>query len=303
MTNYSLWDTDFKQFHVFMKVVELKSFTKAADVLFMTQSAVSKSILRLEKSLNLTLFIRNSKEIQVTPVGEYLYNQWVPALRTINVSLSKAYDIYAGTYTAISVATINTTVKNKYFWPLIQRFQELYPQITVNTNADTSEHLKNDFFRDDYDIVLVPDYERYGYESKKYLWNWIKKGSLTVYCHKDNPLSGNTSVKPEELSGQKFIVLRDERLPEYTRFFGDFCRKYGLEPGIHSYCQNPYAIEHYFNENHGIFLAHPYFNLAEHPNVRCIPVEHCAGGIVGIWDEANKNPYIQNFLKIAAESD
>lgn len=129
-----------------MKVVELKSFTKAAEVLFMTQSAVSKSILRLEKTLNLTLFIRNSREIQVTPVGEYLYNQWVPALRTINVSLSKAYDIYTGTYMAISIATINTALKNKYFWPLIQHFQELYPKITVNTNADTSEHLKNDFF-------------------------------------------------------------------------------------------------------------------------------------------------------------
>lgn len=108
-------------------------------------------------------------------------------------------------------------------------------------------------------------------------------------------------MAPEKLSGQSFIVLKDERLPEYTRFFNEFCRKYDLTPEIHAYCYNPYAIEHYFNENHGIFLAHPYFNLAEHPNVRCIPVAHCTGGIVGIWDEANKNPYIQKFLNMAGD--
>lgn len=298
MLNYSLFDVDFKQVYVFIKVVELNSFTKAAEILFMTQSAVSKSILRLEKTLNLQLFVRNTKDVQVTPMGKYIYDSWVPPMRLIYESLSEAYKIQQDGYNSITIATVTTTMKPLYFWPLIQQFQKLYPAITVNTFTDTSQAVKNSFFTNNYDIILVPDYERYGYERKKYSWCWAEKKTPVVYCHKDNPLAQISELSSHELTHQKFIILQDEHLPEYTRFFSNFCVRHKLSPSIGICCQDPYSIENQFNENRGIFISHPYFYLAEHPNVRCIPLNEDNSGIVAIWNRENKNPYIQRFKNI-----
>lgn len=295
MLNYSLFDVDFKQVYVFIKVVELNSFTKAAEVLFMTQSAVSKSILRLEKTLNLQLFVRNTKDVQVTPIGKFIYDQWVPPMRLMYESLSEAYKIEQEGYNFITIATVTTTLKSLYFWPLIQQFQSLYPAITVNTFTDSSESVKAEFLQNNFDILLVPDYERYGYESKKYSWCWVNQKTPVVYCHKDNPLSQCSLLFPRDLAHQKFIILQDEHLPEYTRFFSNFCVRHKLRPSIGTCCQDPYSIENQFNENRGIFISHPYFYLAEHPNVRCIPLNEGTSGIVAIWNSENKNPYIQRF--------
>ena len=298
MLNYSFFDVDFKQVYVFIKVVELNSFTKAAEMLFMTQSAVSKSILRLEKTLNLQLFVRNTKDVQVTPMGKYIYDQWVPPMRLIHESLDKAYKLEQEGYNSITIATVTTTLKPLYFWPLIKQFQELYPKIIVNTFTDTSQAVKNNFFTNNYDIVLVPDYEHYGYSSKKYSWCWAHKKTPIVYCHKDNPLAQSVSLSPSDLTGQKFIILQDEHLPEYTRFFSNFCVRHKLHPAISMCCQDPYSIENQFNENRGIFISHPFFYLAEHPNVKCIPLTEGSSGIAAIWNRENRNPYIGRFRDI-----
>ena len=64
---------DLHQLYVFTKVVEHKSFSKAADDIFLSQSTVSSHIQGLEKMLGLKLFDRVGRESILTPNGERLY--------------------------------------------------------------------------------------------------------------------------------------------------------------------------------------------------------------------------------------
>jgi len=61
---------DLHQLFVFTKVVEHKSFSKAAENIFLSQSTVSSHIQALEKSLNLQLFDRDGRETLLTPHGD-----------------------------------------------------------------------------------------------------------------------------------------------------------------------------------------------------------------------------------------
>ena len=84
---------DLHQLYVFTKVVEHKSFSKAADDIYLSQSTVSSHIHSLEKSLNTTLFDRAGRESILTPYGEHLY-EW--ALKLIQLKDEALLDLSEG---------------------------------------------------------------------------------------------------------------------------------------------------------------------------------------------------------------
>ena len=65
---------DLDPLKTFHHVAQLKSFTKAAQKLYLTQPAVSQQIQRLEHSLRVSLFDRSKKQIELTPQGEILFS-------------------------------------------------------------------------------------------------------------------------------------------------------------------------------------------------------------------------------------
>ena len=78
---------DIRRFRIFQAVAQEKSFTKAAQKLYMTQPAVSKAIHELEEELQLPLFERFPKKTIMTPVGEQFLQQVQQLLQL--------YDIHA----------------------------------------------------------------------------------------------------------------------------------------------------------------------------------------------------------------
>ena len=60
-----------KQITSFLQVVDSGSFTKAAEVLGLSRSMVSIDIKQLEKSLNVSLLVRNTRNIALTEVGKH----------------------------------------------------------------------------------------------------------------------------------------------------------------------------------------------------------------------------------------
>ncbi|MCT1796444.1 LysR family transcriptional regulator [Helcococcus kunzii] len=65
----------YKQFEYFIKVVELNSFTKAAEEMYISQSAISQQIKLLEEQLGAQLLDRKNRSFTLTPAGQYLYNE------------------------------------------------------------------------------------------------------------------------------------------------------------------------------------------------------------------------------------
>ena len=63
---------DYKQLKFFRKICEEKSINRAAQKLFISQQALSKSIAKLEEELGTPLFIRTSGGVRLTPAGELL---------------------------------------------------------------------------------------------------------------------------------------------------------------------------------------------------------------------------------------
>ena len=67
-------DLNMNSLKIFLEVANSNSFLEASNKLYVSQPAISKSMSKLEKDLNVTLFYRANKGISLTPSGEILYN-------------------------------------------------------------------------------------------------------------------------------------------------------------------------------------------------------------------------------------
>lgn len=113
----------------FEAVARTLSFTAAAKELSLTQSAVSRQINALEKQLDCTLFIRNTRIINLSPLGEAYLAKIAPALTEIrNASLNALSKTSQRSATIALLPTFGT----RWLMPRIPSFLQQYPDVTLN---------------------------------------------------------------------------------------------------------------------------------------------------------------------------
>lgn len=128
-------DINFEYYKVFYYVARLKSVTLAAKALFITQPAVSKSIGRLEETLNCKLFDRSNK-MSLTPEGSALYSHVSQAFGHITsgvAELSSMVKLHSG---EICIGAVHMIIKF-FLLPYLESFHNKYPNIAIRfDNSD-----------------------------------------------------------------------------------------------------------------------------------------------------------------------
>lgn len=121
---------DIVKLKTFCRVYELRSFSKAASDLFMSQPTVSSHILAIEKELQQRVFDRIGKSIIPTPTGELLYNYAKQILSLLSKASIEAKLLKNEVVGTIKVAA--STIPGTYIFPsIISEFLHTYPNVKV----------------------------------------------------------------------------------------------------------------------------------------------------------------------------
>jgi DNA-binding transcriptional LysR family regulator len=133
---------DFRHLETFCRVADLKSFSRAADDLFLTQPTVSGHILSLEKSLSLRLFDRTGREVRLTKAGELFLRYASKILIARKDLLNGLSEFSQGIRGELSLGA--STIPGEYLLPkLIGDFKKAHPRFTLSLKiADTQEIVK-----------------------------------------------------------------------------------------------------------------------------------------------------------------
>ncbi|OTG84178.1 LysR family transcriptional regulator [Acinetobacter sp. ANC 4558] len=112
------------------------SFTKAAQVLHMTQSAISKQVAHLEDSLNVQLFERSLQRLQLTPTGKLFLTETQTILNQIETSVLNvmAHRNKADTLNIVS----HPTLCSRWLIPQLKGFNDLHPEIHLDIQEQFS---------------------------------------------------------------------------------------------------------------------------------------------------------------------
>jgi DNA-binding transcriptional LysR family regulator len=131
---------DFRQLEVFAKVVETRSFSRAAEGLRLTQSTISEHVRLLEEEIGARLFDRLGRETVPTRAGELLhgYAQRLLALRT---DAQQALQQFLGQISGGLTVGASTIPGEYVLPPLIGRFREKFPQVTIGLHIGDSQDI------------------------------------------------------------------------------------------------------------------------------------------------------------------
>jgi LysR family glycine cleavage system transcriptional activator len=125
-----------------------QSFSRAAEELFVTHSAISHQIRALEAELGTKLFRREGKRLELTEAGRRYADQVRSALMSIAIATDQ---VRSGGRERRLVISLLPSFAARWLMPRIGRFIERYPELDVELQ---STHVVTDFNRDDVDVVL-----------------------------------------------------------------------------------------------------------------------------------------------------
>lgn len=130
-------DMDIKELEAFVYVVENCSFSRAAELLHLTQPTISSHISALERKLNIKLVVRTTKETYPSDAGKLLYRYAKEILQVRENAALALRNFSQEMKGTISIAS--STVPSQYYLPhLLQHFREKYPDIAFNIQMEDS---------------------------------------------------------------------------------------------------------------------------------------------------------------------
>ena len=141
-------------YRIFFEVAKQGNISKAAESLYISQPAISKTIVRLEDNLNVKLFKRNSRGVSLTEEGEVLFRHVQEAIHHIEEAenaLQKMKDYHIG---HLDIGA-STTLCRYILLPYLKKFMEEFPNIQINLkNQDSAKNIQI-LEAQDIDIALV----------------------------------------------------------------------------------------------------------------------------------------------------
>jgi DNA-binding transcriptional LysR family regulator len=189
----------------FVEVVRLRSFTRAAESLHISQPSISKMIKNLEDELGVVLLDRSARGVQLTDAGEVVYaraTQVVGSLDDLSTELDDLLGLHRG---AVRVG-IPPMVGVSFFPGVLAEFHALYPHVALRLYEQGARRVEQAVAEGDLDlgIVLLPvDDEQF--ETFPFV-----QEHLQLVVHPGHPLAGRTEVSLRDLDRLPFVLFRED---------------------------------------------------------------------------------------------
>ena len=207
---------------VFCDLTETESFTKAAQINGVTQSAVSQQISSLERQFNSLLIERSKKKFRLTREGQVLYDyskQIIATYDALHSKLQEIKDIISGT---IRVATIYSIGLHD-LPPYVKKFLKSYPTVNIHVEYRRANQVYEDVVGNVVDVGLVA----YPTKDPKLEIVPIKRDPMVLICHPHHPFAKVKVVKLKNLTGQNFIGFEPD-IPT-RKAIDKVLREHGIE--------------------------------------------------------------------------
>jgi len=190
---------------IFCDLAETTSFTKAAKINGVTQSAVSQQISSLETKFDAAFIERSKKKFTLTKEGEMLYNYSKQIVQTYDELRHKVQEIQNVVTGTIKVVTIYSIGLHE-LPPYLKKFLKKHPTVNVSVEYRRATQLYEDIVTGMADIGLVA----YPQKDPRLQVTSLAEDMLVLICHPDHPLAQQPKVKLSEIASHKFIAFEPD---------------------------------------------------------------------------------------------
>lgn len=212
---------DLRKLEVFCTLVELKSFTRTAQAVLLSQPTVSEHIRNLEEQLNQKLVDRLGRQVEPTPVGKILYTHARKILRLQQEAL-QAVEEYSGRISG-RVTVGSGTIPGTYLLPkLISDFRAQHPEIKATLTISSSRIIAGKVREGELEFGVVGA----SWNDPALEWDTIFSDELCLVVHPEHPWAGTRSIGCRQLLEAPFILR--ERGSGTRKVIAQFLEEQGM---------------------------------------------------------------------------
>lgn len=195
---------DFRQLETFVAIAKFKSFSKAADYLFLTQPTISNHIQNLENQLGTILINRTNKKVTLTKAGEILYSHALDILNKRELALFNLEQFKGKIEGTLEIAT--STTPEQYILPqFLNSFHRIYPDVKYHLLHFDSLQVVDSIINGEIDFGIVGARE----DNKRLNYINLMADRLVVIAPNTAPYRDMNSISIDFLKSSK-MILREE---------------------------------------------------------------------------------------------
>lgn len=246
-----------------LKVIEVGSFTKAAELLGYTQPALSQMIASLEKELAMKILYRSRYGIQLTPEGEHLYPSIQSSVLQYEAMRRKAEEIRGLDSGIVRIGTVSS-VSCHWLPGIIRTFWQEHPNIQIVLHQG--------------DYTSIPEWVRtgavdFGFVSPQAVKGMetisIKSGEFRAVLPKNHPLAKKKSLLLQDLAEEPFLLLEEGAYSEPL----EALRTAGITPNVKLRVHDDYSILSMVEQGLGVSVLAELVLHKTSYNVVTLPIE------------------------------
>ena len=182
------------------------SMTRAAEKLYISQSALSHHVQELEKKIGAKVFERKSKKLYLTPIGRKMINSAAVVLAELQKLGQEIQSLKTGESGTINISTECYTTYN-WLPRLIRKYNQVYPRVTVKIMDGATRgplaYLQNGML----DVALVNRLAKQPLDDNpSFKYTPVFQDELVVIVSKENPLSKQRLIYPKDFREQSLII-------------------------------------------------------------------------------------------------
>ena len=272
------------QLRYFVAAAEHRSFTKAAEQYYISQTAVTQQIQQLEQSLGCELFDRSTRPVSLTSAGSAFLQDAKAILERMSRAQERVHDAATGLTGTLRVGYVRGYERSDLS-TLMRHFHQKNSNVLISF----------------YDIVFTWDSTNLRTQ-EGVAFQTVEKARLVVALYAGHRLAQRRQITRQELRGENILYMSPDAAPDS---YGDafFMQRYveaGYKPNILFRSADTESILMMVSAEEGVSLLPDYCTnrLYNADNLVFVPLvgEGEEEEIIAAWQSGNQNPALGRFL-------
>lgn len=287
-----------KQLKYFCAIVEKKGLNAAAETLFVTPTAISMQLLRLEDYLGGVLFDRSKKPMELTSLGRFFYPRAKELLQEINRLDRETKDIIKGKKEWLRIGFTRSVIIS-LLPETIKRFKRKYTNVHLDLVEILSEYQADSLRNDKIDIAISRFIGLHEKEAKLTAHKLLED-PFVVAVSTSNPLACRTELSMRDLQNYPLILYPKDVKSHFGQQILSLFQLSKLNPTIAYEAIEIHTALALVGADLGITLVGASVAQNNRQDVRFIPVTDVpqSTALLVYTRENETNPLVNEFLKL-----
>lgn len=286
---------ELRSLRYFMVLADTLHYTQAAEILFISQSALSQHIKQLERTLGIPLFNRTNRKVALSRAGELLLKEANLILQQVDQSMERWQLSLDGVMGQLKIGFVGSAMQG-FLPPIIKEFSKTHPKINFYLEEFTNTEQLKGLEQEQLDIGFMRSNK---VPSDIHLKS-VYSENFSLVLPLDHPIDLSNFKNMGQLAEESFILFPNENSPMYYQQIQNLCADYGFSPRIsHKSIHGP-TIFKLVENGMGVAIVPNSLRDEFNYKIKFLELDEVPykTELFAAWKRDNENPALQYFLEL-----